>query len=148
MADTDAEWCLGDEMEYGDGGSPTETFTEIAGIKNIDFNLGSRALVDTTTHQSTRPYQDNVATFLQGGTITLTGNNLPENASQIAVQGKLADDLPTTFRYTMNMSSGKQIHFTGKARVTAFNPNSNADDARRLTISLAPTGAWPRTQES
>ena len=148
MGVNDAEWCLGDAVEMGDGASPVEAFTEIPGIKNIDFNLGSRTLADTTTHMSTRPFPDNVATFLQGGNITLTGNNLPLNTVQQAVEAKRADDLPTTFRYVMNMTDGRTIRFTGKARVTAFNPNSNADDARRLSITLAPTGAWIRTQES
>lgn len=148
MADTDAEWAIGDSMEYGDGTTPTENFTEIDGIKSIDFNLGSRTLVDTTTHQSTPPFPDNVATFLQGGSITLSGNNLPMNASQQAIEAKRADDLPTTFRYNLFMADGHIRRCTGKARVTAFNPNSNADDARRLSITLAPSGAWVWTQES
>ncbi len=148
MATTDAEWSLGDEMQYGDGGSPTETFTEIDGIKDIDFGLGSRTLADTSSHQSTRPFRDNVATFLEGGSITLSGNSLPQNASQQAIEAKRDDELASTFRYVMHMANGQDVIYTGKARVTAFNPNSHAEDARRLSITLTPTGAWVRSTAS
>lgn len=143
-----AEWSIGDAMEYGDGGSPTETFTEIDGIKDIDFGLGSRTIVDTSTHQSTPPYPDNVATFLSGGSITLSGNFLPENATQQAIEAKRVDDLPSTFRYVCNMANGDIRRCTGQGRVTAFNPNSHAEDARRLSITITPTGAWTWTTET
>jgi len=148
MADTDAEWSIGDSIEYGDGAEPTESFNEIDGIKDISFNLGTRTLADTTTHQSTPPFRDNVATFLEGGTIQLAGNFLPMNASQQEIESKRADDLATSFRYNIFMADGHIRRCTGQARVTAFNPTSNAEDARRLSITLAPTGAWVWTQES
>jgi len=148
MADTDAEWSIGDSMEYGDGAEPTEAFNEIDGIKDISFNLGQRTLADTTTHQSTPPFRDNVATFLEGGSITLAGNFLPLNASQQAIEAMRANDLPTSFRYNVFMADGHIRRCTGLARVTSYNPTSNAEDARRLSVTLAPTGAWVWTQES
>lgn len=145
---SNVEWALGDHMEYGDGGSPTETFTLIPEIRSISFNLGTRTLVDTTHHESTAPFRDNIATFLEGGTIQLEGNLLPGNAAQEAIEAMRANDLATTFRRVITMENGNIRRYTGKARVTAFNSNHDAADARRLSITLAPTGEWVKSLET
>lgn len=140
---SEAEWALGDEIRIGDGATPTEAFTEIPELRNIAFNRGTRTKVDTTHHQSIAPYRDNIATFLENGQITAEGNFLPSNAVHMSLETKLADDTPTTFQYVIHAELGDVI-YQGKAWVSQVNPNSNYDDARRLSLVLDMTGAWPR----
>lgn len=141
---SDAEWAQGDELRMGDGATPVEGFTEIPELINIAFNRGTRTKVDTTHHQSVRPYRDNIATFLENGQITADGNFLPNNAVHMALEGHLDDDLPTTFQYVVHAVNGGDVIYQGKAWVSQVNPNSNTDDARRLSLVLELTGAWPR----
>lgn len=144
---SEAEWALGDEIRMGDGQTPVETFTEIPELRNIAFNRGTRTKVDTTHHQSVAPYRDNIATFLENGQITADGNFLPNNATHMALEGHLDDDLPTTFQYVIHDTAGDVI-YQGKAWVSQVNPTSNFDDARRLSLVLDMTGAWPRVAGS
>jgi len=144
---SEAEWAQGDEIRMGDGAEPTEAFTEIPELRNISFNRGTRVKVDTTHHQSVRPYRDNIATFLDNGQITADGNFLPNNQVHMDLEGHLADDLPTTFQYVVHATDGDVI-YQGKAWVSQVNPTSNFDDARRMSLVLDVTGSWPRVAGS
>lgn len=145
---SNAEWSLGDHIEMGDGATPTEGFTRIPEIKTINFTLGTRTKVDTTSHDSTAPFKDQLPTFLEGGTITLSGNYLPGNSIQTTLEGHRADGAPTNFKLVIDVLDGHTYTYTGKGWVTAFNTTHDAEDARRLSVTIDPTGAWVRTVES
>lgn len=139
---SDAEWALGDAIEMGDGATP-EVFSEIPELRNIQFNRGNRTKADTTNHQSTKPYRENVATFLENGQITADGNYLPHNQILMDLELKLGASTPSNFRYVIHALDGDVV-FQGKAYVAQVNPTSNYDDARRVSLILDMTGAWPR----
>jgi hypothetical protein len=143
---SDAEWSLGDHVEMGDG-EVIEGFDRIPEIGNITFSLGQRTRVDVSSHDSTPPFRDNIATFLEDGTITLQGNYLPENAIQQALENARSDDDPTTFRVVFEQNEGDVV-WQGKARVLSVQPTSAFEDARRFTANLATTGFWERVAGS
>src|SRR5688572_28181737 len=114
---SDAEWSLGDHILMGDGATPVEAFTRIPEVRNITFNRGVRTRVDTSSHDSTAPYRDNVPTFFEGGQITLDGNYLPSNAIQQALSLRAESDTPTNFRIVVTEDAGDVI-WAGQGYVT------------------------------
>lgn len=142
-----AEWSLGDHIEMGDGATPLETFQRIPEARNIQFNLGARTRVDTSSHDSTAPFRDNIATFREEGTITFDGNYIPGNAILQSLENKIAADATTTFRMVFEEDAGDVV-WQGEARVLSVVPTSNFEDARRYTATLATTGLWSRVAGS
>lgn len=142
---SDAEWSLGDhiEMETAVPG----TFVEIPEVRNITFNRGTRTRVDTSSHNSTAPYRDNVPTFFEGGQLTLDGNYLPANTVQQDLEDKTEVDTATNFRVVIEEGGGDVI-WAGQGYVTSFNPTLNFEDARRFSCTIDLTGAWVRVQGS
>ncbi len=143
---SDAEWSLGDHVEMGDG-EIIEGFDRIPEVRTVTFSIGTRTRVDVSSHDSTAPFRDNIATFLEDGTITLEGNYLPENAIQQALENHRSDDNPTTFRVVFEQDEGDVV-WQGKARVLSVQPTSQFEDARRFTANLATTGLWSRVAGS
>jgi hypothetical protein len=141
---SDAEWSLGDFIEIGDGATPTEIFTRIPEVRNITFNRGTRTRVDTSSHDSTKPYRDNVPTFFEGGQLVLDGNYLPNNSIQQMVEDRSESDLATNFKVKIEDGAG-QVVWSGKGFVTSFNPTMNFDDARRFAATIDLTGQWVRS---
>jgi predicted secreted protein len=144
---SNAEWSFGDYVEMGDAGTPTEVFDRIPEMAVINPNFGTLDKVDVTTHDSTAPFRDKITTFMGDAKITLQGNFLPNNAIQLRVENARNAGVKRNFRYVVDASDG-QVIYAGQAFVSAFNSTSDVQDARRLTIELEVTGAWPRVAGS
>lgn len=140
---SEAEWSLGDYVMIGDGATPTEGFDRIPEMRVITPNWGTLEKVNVTTHDSTPPFRDRITTFAGDNTIQLEGNYLPHDTIQRAVEDLKISGTKRNFKLVVTADDGDVI-YTGEAFVTAFNFTSDSADARRLSITIEPTGAWPR----
>jgi predicted secreted protein len=69
-------------------GSPAvPTLTTIAEIQNIQRSGSKSDLVDVTNMQSTGGYREYLATLRDAGDVSFTGNYIPNDATQAALQG-------------------------------------------------------------
>lgn len=67
-------------------GSPPPGFTEIAEIQHIQRTGSKSDLVDVTNMQSTGGYREYLATLRDAGDVSFSGNYIPNDATQQALQ--------------------------------------------------------------
>ena len=89
--------AFGTLIKRGDGGSP-ESFTTIAEVVNITGPTMKVKTVDVTNHTSPGAVQQDVVTTIDPGTIKLTINWIPDNATQSYAAGLLKDMMGRTAR--------------------------------------------------
>ena len=65
---------------------PVLTFTTIAELQNIQRSGSKSDLVDVTNHQSTGGYREFLATLRDAGDVTFSGNYIPNDLTQQALQ--------------------------------------------------------------
>lgn len=99
---------MGTSFKVGDGASPTEGFTAIAGIKSIGIPGLSADTADTTTLASTSNYEEALSTVLRTGDLTLSISWDPDDTQH---QGFLTD-------YASGAVKNYQIVFTDATPTT------------------------------
>ncbi len=85
--------AFGTLLQRGDGVTPTEGFTTVAELSNIEIPGVETDLVETSHHTSPGAYKEYVLGMRDGGEVTLEGNYFPKEATINAATGLLADNL-------------------------------------------------------
>jgi predicted secreted protein len=82
--------AFGTLLKIGDGAG-SETFTTVAEVKSITGPTLSAKIDDVTTHSTTTPWREKLATLLDAGTVSFDLNFIPTNATQSHTSGLLRD---------------------------------------------------------
>lgn len=98
MATSAATSAQGTLLKVGDAASPTEAFTTIAEVKDIDGPGMEAESLDATNHSSPEGWKEKVAGLLNGGEVTFEMNALPANATQDFTTGIMKDFIDRTLR--------------------------------------------------
>jgi hypothetical protein len=131
---------FGTLLERGDGATPTEAFTAVAEVVNIDMPLAKDAIEGT--HQQSPGRWRQFKPGLISGEITFEGNYLPGNATHDSATGLMADFRSHVIKnYRISFVSGEKWVLPSFLR--DFNPSAPVDDklgmAGTLQIAEEPT---------
>lgn len=85
--------AFGTLLQRGDGVTPTEGFTTVSEITNIEAPAVETDIIDLTHHTSPDAYKEYVLGLRDAGEVTLEGNYVPTDATIRASTGLLADNL-------------------------------------------------------
>ncbi len=127
-------------LQMGDGATPTEVFTTIAGVKDISGPSTSRDLEDVTSHSSEDGYEEHVPTIKRSGEVSFDLNWNPDDPTHDDVTGlgaRTQDDEPSNFRLVYPRLA-KRWAFAGY--VTGFETSAPVGGIIGASVSIKITG--------
>lgn len=89
---------FGTLLKIGDGGSPTETFTTIAEVGDINGVSLKQETEDVTNHSSPGGFKEKKPTILDAGQVKFSVNFIPTNATHSNTSGLIKDLVNKTLR--------------------------------------------------
>lgn len=113
---SNAWWAYGSSFKLGDGATPTEAFTAVAEIKDIDGPNLTRDSIETTSQDSTDGWREYIPGWRDGDTITVQANWLPSDATHDGTTGMLShfnDDDNHNYQIVTPTAVNKTIAFAG-----------------------------------
>lgn len=133
--------AFGTLLKIGDGGSPTEVFTTIAEVKDIDGPELEADTEEITHHSSTDGYKEYVVTLLNGGTVEFEVNMILSNATQSYSAGLLKDYEDKTLRnFQLVFPYGSPVTWAFSAFVVGFKPAAPVAGVLNASLSLQISG--------
>ena len=124
-------------LKKGDAGSP-EGFTSVAQVLSISGPSISRETIDTTDADATNDWRTFIASYIDGGEITLEINYDPDTATHETTAGILEDfgDAIATdpTNYELEFPTSPVTKFQFAASVTGFETSAPHDGV--LTASV------------
>ena len=136
--------AFGTILTYGDGGSPTEIFTKIASVKDLDGPSLSRDTIDVTSHDSVSKYREFLAGLKDGGEVTFDIEFDPSDTTHAGTNGLMKmfeDDEPVHFQLITTVAATTGYWgFTFSALVTGFEPSMPVEDSLKASVTLKITG--------
>ncbi len=146
MARTQARAGFGLQLWRGDGATPTEIFTKISEVTDIN-PVGAKTLdtVEATHMESDDGYKEYVATLKDQSEITVEVNWLVGDASQGNMVADYEAKTLRNWRIVLN-TTGKRLE--GAAFVSAVSQVSPRDGKMTRTFTLRPSGKWNEVTNS
>ncbi len=141
MPASEATTSFGTLFQRGDGVTPTEGFTTVAEVKDIDAPELSRSVHDVTHQQSPDGYNEKIGGIRDGGEVSFTLNFLPGNATQDATTGLISDlhtDTKRNYRLVFPDADGTTWTFPGL--VTSFKAKAPVDGALEADVTVTVCG--------
>lgn len=125
-------------------GTETPTFTEIGEVKNASISGRKYSTVDVTNFDSPNAYQEFIATVIDPGSISCSGNYVSSDAGQIALNAAFAAGEVYMFELQLpkgpgQMTKGDQYAFG--ALVESFDISVEPSKEISFTASLKISGA-------
>lgn len=142
--------AFGTILAYGNGESPSEEFTIIGQVKDIEGPNMSRETVDVTHHQSTGGYRKFLASLRDAGEITFSVELDPSDPSHDQNTGLLAlfeKDTATNFRLVFPVEG--QVGYLGYAFagfVTGYSPKAPVTGSLTADITIRVAGAITQSE--
>jgi predicted secreted protein len=141
---TSAVSSFGTLLKIGNGGTPTETFTTIAEVRDISGPAFSVGTEDVTNHDSSG-WREFIPTIIEAGEVTFDVN-FKGDATQGFASGSLYDDMidKTKRNFQIVLPSGVgSANDTGAfaAYVTGFELSAPVEGVLSASITLMITGA-------
>lgn len=140
MGTTNARLGKGYLVQRGDGASP-ENFTTIAELQDVDGPELSKDPVEATHQESPNRWREFISGMKDGGEVTFDVNHLPDDPTQDATTGLVADldsDDARNFRVVFPPPSSKAWVFPGI--VTQFGPTGPVADRQTASITIKVSG--------
>lgn len=126
-------------IKRGDGQTPTEAFTEIAEVHNIDGPGMSRDAVDVGFGSD--GFRRYMAGAADGGEVALELNFLPADTTQGATSGLLKDFMDGTLRnYKMEFPDTPKTIWSFAGIITKFNPTASFDKQITASVTIKISG--------
>lgn len=128
-------------LQIGDGGSPTETFTTIARVQDINGPGLTADVADVTSHD-TSGWREQLSLILNAGDVTFDVFFLPGHATHSPSSGILQDYLNRTlrnFKIILTDAGAMEIDFA--AYVTSFSISAPVANPLEASVTLSITGA-------
>lgn len=139
MAESQATHAFATLLAAGDGGSPVETFTNIAEIRDLTPPTISRTTPEVTHRESPGRFQEYIPGIRDGGEVSMTVNWLPANVSHADMRVQLmADNVAHNYRMTFPSTPASTCTF--KAIVTSLSPAAGIDEALSASLTFKITG--------
>lgn len=135
---------FGTFLKIGNGGTPTETFTTIAEVRDISGPSFSVGTEDVTNHDS-NGWREHIPTIIEGGEVTFD-INFVGGATQGFASGSLYDDMidktKRNFQIVLPAGVGAS-NDTGSfaAYVTGFELSAPVEGVLTASVTLSITGS-------
>jgi len=139
MAATRAKSGFGTLVQRGDGGSPTETFTTVAEIVNVNGPERTLDIIDASHMESPNGRKEYIPAMLDVSEITCDMNFLPGDTSQANLQSDQDNRTLRNFRFILP-GAGKR--FEGAAYVMKIGAAMPYDGKMVSPVTLRPSGPW------
>ncbi len=132
--------AFGTLLQIGDGGGP-EVFTTVAEIVTITGPSLSLDMIEMTHHESPGSWEEFVGGILRSGEVTFDLNYIPDDSTQDASTGLIADLEAKTLRnFQMIFPNTAATQFDFSAFVTGFEPSAPFDDKLGASVTLKISG--------
>jgi len=142
MADN-AVAAFGLQLQLGDGATPTEVFTTIADVRDVDGPDSSTRTKDTTTHSKTSKFSRFIGTILEAGTVDFQVNFSFLEATHQDAAGGLYDNwknlTKSNWRIVGNETGDPRFDFN--AMIVKYKTSFNVEDEMLADVSLKIDGA-------
>lgn len=126
------------KLKQGDGASPAEAFTTIAGSRNVTYSVeGSDG--DTTSQDDVHAATGETWTSDIPGTLTFTANSEMLVKDKTVFAGLIADRIAGTVRSYQLEIEGVGT-FEGLMRLSAFSGSGQFSEAAQYTIGVRSQG--------
>jgi predicted secreted protein len=136
-------WAFGTLLQVGDGGSPTESFTTIAEVKDISGPDISIDTEDITPHDAVGGWEEFIPTILRSGEITFDLNFVPSDSLHGDFSGTgLIDALKnrTKKNYQLVLPTSPTYTWSFAAYVTGFSNSEPVGGVLGASVTLKVTG--------
>ena len=137
MAATKVKAGYGAVLSIGDGATPTEVFTDIAEIVDVNDLTQSLDVVDATHMASPDGYAESIPTFKRTEPQTFTFNWVPTSTSQRLLETARDDRRLASFRITLPQYGSGGVRVAGKAYVTSLSWGAPHDNKTGGSVTLA-----------
>lgn len=132
--------AFGTLLKLGDGGG-TETFTTIAGVRDIGGPAFTLETLETTNHSSTAGWREFIGGLLSGGEVSLDLLFDPDAATHSYSTGLIKDMVNRTVRhFQIVFTDPTPTTWSFSALVTSFEPSAPHDDLLTASVTLTVTG--------
>ncbi len=135
---------LGTQFKLGDGGDPTEAFTELAKVAEIgELNL-SRDTIESTTFDSPGGYKEYIPSLLiEPGELSLVLVWDTEEADHATMRDRITEATSRNYQITWpgSGSPAVPVTVTFPAVVTSVGTPTPIDDRVNLNVGIKVTGA-------
>lgn len=139
MAETEADIGYGTIFKVGNGGSPTETFTDFgAEVTSITPPGYSRDALDATHMSSPDRFREYIAGLMDAGEVSMDLNYIPDTADAFVaavIAGK--QNYQVVF---VDESAAAILTFTFAAICTAYQPTAPVDGKMTATATFKVSG--------
>ena len=145
---TSARLGFGVKLKMGDGGDPTEAFTDIGEIRG-EFTFGEAVeLVEATNHQSPanaagNPYREYITGAEDGEEVTIPVNYDPTDGTHDNITG-LRSKKGALVNFELH-EPGNPNKASFSALVIGVSRSYPVDDIMQMEVTLKPTGAIVET---
>ena len=128
-------------LKIGDGGE-TESFTTIAGVRDISGPALGLDTEESTDHDSANGVEEYVATIRRTGEVSFEINYEPTESTHDAGTGLIKDMTDRTLRnFQIVFSDTGDTTWSFSAYVTAFEPSMPVAGLLSASVTLRPSGA-------
>lgn len=141
---TGALSSFGTLLKIGNGGSPTETFTTIAEVRDISGPAFAVGTEDVTNHDSSG-WREHIPTIIEAGQVTFD-INFKGDATQGFATGSLYDDMVDKTKRNFQIVLPSGVGATNDigafaAYVTGFELSAPVEGVLSASVTLQITGA-------
>lgn len=131
----------GSKLRKGDGGSPSETFTDVALVKSVNGPGESVAELDTTTLDNADAFQTFLPGLINGGEISVELLFDPNAATQDESTGLYKDKNDRTVRnWRLVMPTAVNRRFAFAGFIKSIGPSGKVEDLAMLSVTIKITG--------
>lgn len=138
MSFSSAVSSFGTFLKAGNGGTPTETFTTIAEVKDISGPSWTVDTEEVTNHSTVGGYKEYIPTLLDGGDVTFD-LNFYNDTTHAALWTDMAARTRRTFQVVFPYSGTNTVTF--KAYVTEIGHEAPVQGVLTRSVTLKVTGA-------
>jgi hypothetical protein len=142
MAASEAIESFGTLFQRGDGVTPTEGFTTVAEVKDIEGPAMSRETHEVTHQESPDRHMERIGGLLDTGEVTFTLNWVPSNATHDDATGLIFDlRTPERRNYRLVFPDAASTTWTFPGLVTEFAPKAPVDGVLEADVTVTVCGA-------
>lgn len=132
--------AYGTLLKRGNGATPTEVFTTVAGVRSISGPSTETDEADVTTHSSAAQgaYREFILTLIDAGSIEFDMNYDPDDTTHQGVRSDFTGRVKRNWELVMP-GAIETISFSGYVKTFSF--DFPVDDAITAKVSIRLTGA-------
>lgn len=140
---TSAKWAYGSKLQLGDGATPTEVFTSIAEITEMNIFALERDEIDVTSYGSANGFREFIPGMRDGGSVEITANWLAGNATQnftVGLGKQFNDDVLHNFKIVTAGGIGSVATVAVSGFVTKYEVSAGLEEQYVLSCTIKISG--------